>query len=186
MSVDEKAFTKALEVWESKAMEGIQHGHILNAEEEGRIIIEAYEAAKEPPKRIVRKDGEIVGIEPNPNHQPVGSPIEETARTIFSVLTHTHRDYWLQIAESVREDYRKTALAVLSKRESGWRPIETAPKDGTFVLTALESGYLLVLQYCANNYWRRHVMDDKGLWNPTHWMPLPNPPTNEIEDQEGK
>lgn len=47
MSIDENAFNKALEIWERKALEGIQRGHILNAEEEGRIIIEAYEQAKE-------------------------------------------------------------------------------------------------------------------------------------------
>lgn len=46
MTINEESFTKALEAWQRKAMEGIQRGHILNAEEEGRIIIEAYEAAK--------------------------------------------------------------------------------------------------------------------------------------------
>lgn len=36
-------------------------------------VIEAAKASERPesPKRIVRKDGEIIGIEPNPYHQPV-------------------------------------------------------------------------------------------------------------------
>lgn len=48
-----------------------------------------------------------------------------------------------------------------------WQPIETAPRDGTWMLVA-----------CG---WRREGEDAIGgtiRWDiPTHWMPLPPPPT---------
>ena len=60
----------------------------------------------------------------------------------------------------------------------GWRPISTAPRDGTEVL-ADTSGLGLVVVY-----WD----DDESQWGtglgylergaPTHWMPLPPPPTS--------
>lgn len=54
----------------------------------------------------------------------------------------------------------------------GWQPIETAPKDGTWVLLATPKGR--IADGCFGNY---------GSWvwpyvmvEPTHWMPLPAPP----------
>lgn len=77
-----------------------------------------------------------------------------------------------------------------------WQPIETAPKDGTKVLIVDESGNMDVAIYIEE--WRerqefvrsakdgnvyRTVREDLGWWDsdycigPTHWMPLPEPPT---------
>ena len=56
-----------------------------------------------------------------------------------------------------------------------WLPIDTAPKDGTFVLCALESGHISILQFCRDGYWRRDVFSELKR-APTHWMPLPEPP----------
>jgi hypothetical protein len=52
---------------------------------------------------------------------------------------------------------------------SAWRPIETAPKDGTIFLAT--EGSAMVTTYWHPNQWK--AVD----WaNPTHWMPLPPPP----------
>jgi hypothetical protein len=64
---------------------------------------------------------------------------------------------------------------------SEWRPIETAPKDGTMfiIFQAEEDGdhwFDLVSWSETENDW----IDDGGTLScdgPTHWMPLPEPPS---------
>lgn len=72
---------------------------------------------------------------------------------------------------------------------SEWQPIETAPKDGTVI-------DLWAVDRCANCFW--YEQEDPEDWRysewrqlyseaphssfplglePTHWMPLPEPPT---------
>lgn len=62
--------------------------------------------------------------------------------------------------------------------EKGWRPIETAPKDGYHVL--LYCDYYGVGR-CAWESWRGVWRSDDpnhgiGFPQPTHWMPLPDAP----------
>ena len=55
-----------------------------------------------------------------------------------------------------------------------WQPIETAPKDGTRVL--IFSVDEVVVAHYEGDMWCENEYDN--LWhNPTHWMPLPEPPT---------
>lgn len=69
-----------------------------------------------------------------------------------------------------------------------WQPIETAPKD-KFLLLLGPSGYTTTPFVCTTgrmctNYhvgrWIDHANDDLTDWGfePTHWMPLPAPPSN--------
>lgn len=76
----------------------------------------------------------------------------------------------------VRDDMSKTA---------GWQPLETAPRDGTYILLAGPSGYMgtpLRVEVCRHdagyhplqpwvNYANNSFMD--GGEAPTCWMPLP-------------
>lgn len=69
-----------------------------------------------------------------------------------------------------------------------WQPIETAPKDGTYIL--VYPGYYTkvpcsIAYYDDDKYAKRpqpywHRLDTRGLrsrYTPlTHWMPLPCPP----------
>ena len=67
-----------------------------------------------------------------------------------------------------------------------WRPIETAPKDGSEVLVNATGIGLVVV------YWS----DDESQWGtglgylngeaPTHWMPLPLPPTTAAGSEKGE
>lgn len=62
-----------------------------------------------------------------------------------------------------------------------WQPIETAPKDGTFVLAAEESGYIHIVQwYGKQGFWRTDCYSSIE-WQPIHWQPLPNPPNTEAQ-----
>jgi hypothetical protein len=67
-----------------------------------------------------------------------------------------------------------------------WRPLETAPKDGTPVLVFREDAGVFTAHYaaavdfvkdgdCEPQWW---TIDGQDLMAdlPTHWMPLPEPP----------
>lgn len=71
-------------------------------------------------------------------------------------------------------------------RECGWRPIETAPKNGESILLC-RSGFIpLVGLFNESLGWVDFDEDDKSLrdlwieegteFAHTHWMPLPQPP----------
>jgi hypothetical protein len=60
-----------------------------------------------------------------------------------------------------------------------WQPITTAPRDGQLVLAFSRLGYHAIVS------WRAVVALPDGVWeaedgswidDPTHWMPLPEPP----------
>ena len=69
-----------------------------------------------------------------------------------------------------------------------WQPIETAPKDGRFILLAGDSGYYTTPlrvevcrwypEYRPLNPWQNHANDafSDGGGPPLYWMPLPEPP----------
>jgi hypothetical protein len=69
----------------------------------------------------------------------------------------------------------------MSDQKDGWRPIESAPKDGTYILAYPIWG---PPHEVAEIYWQ--VMRRESRWaipfgpacvrQPTHWMPLPEPP----------
>ena len=70
-----------------------------------------------------------------------------------------------------------------------WKPIETAPKDGTKILICVWDigGYwdMEVSQWLKNVSYKDEFGKNKkytgfapdvGIGGPTHWMPLPAPP----------
>lgn len=65
-----------------------------------------------------------------------------------------------------------------------WQPIETAPQDGTRVLTCFHGVDYQINQFTnhADTAPGYRIGRDKTWWNsppnrqPTHWMPLPEPP----------
>ena len=65
-------------------------------------------------------------------------------------------------------------------RDGGWLPIETAPRDGEFILV-FQKEKTPVVAYMSqsvglySNLGWQSVPGDKR-YKPTHWRPLPNPP----------
>lgn len=82
---------------------------------------------------------------------------------------------------------------------SDWQPIETAPKDGNSILLgtagapAVWTGYFRqerspgMMRWTDNQIyrWTRDGYMDLN-WNPTHWMPLPDPPDAGVDVAEVK
>jgi hypothetical protein len=58
----------------------------------------------------------------------------------------------------------------------GWRAIESAPRDGTEVLTYRGAGLQAVAFWSIHFWW---VTDGIALTNVTHWQPLLPPPENQ-------
>jgi len=62
-----------------------------------------------------------------------------------------------------------------------WRPIETAPRDGTPVLVGInDAGTRVVLVRWQMDDWRYpFTIRRLKAYTPTHWMPLPAPPKSQ-------
>ena len=79
------------------------------------------------------------------------------------------------------------------REAAAWRPIETAPRDGTRVLVYPAWYDAKSNDYRAGEaYWQR-MMRKPGRWatgasslpyEPTHWLPLPQPPAKEPRDAD--
>lgn len=64
---------------------------------------------------------------------------------------------------------------------SEWQPIKTAPKDGTKVLVAEGKIWMAVAWFWpCHMYWTEVAASGMKLNNPTHWMPLPEPPDGQL------
>jgi len=59
-----------------------------------------------------------------------------------------------------------------------WRPIETAPKNGDWVLIYQGGQEVTLAWYCDADGPSHGVWFDQrdNGYSPTHWMPLPDPP----------
>lgn len=82
-----------------------------------------------------------------------------------------------------------------------WMPIESAPRDGTKILAHcqprhIDSGNPMGWDYVGVIWWRkdkfqdsiwpwRHSLNDSAA-EPTHWMPLPEPPSANAEQAAQK
>jgi len=75
-------------------------------------------------------------------------------------------------------------------RETGWQPIETAPHDGTRLLLYREGciGFWSgAWRGKKVEFWHSDLSrkNEPHAWQPTHWMPLPDPPASpELKERE--
>lgn len=75
----------------------------------------------------------------------------------------------------------RTRLAKTGPAVDGWLPIETAPKDGTvMVYLPEERQKMQVARFHPNVKTIGHAFAF-DLTAPTHWRPLPEPPTAALE-----
>ena len=66
-----------------------------------------------------------------------------------------------------------------------WQRIETAPKDGTRILTLDTNANVVIRSWTNYGYagWSDSGQRGTRASNLTHWMPLPSPPPADIEVQ---
>lgn len=73
------------------------------------------------------------------------------------------------------------ALAAEVGEVAEWQPIETAPKDGKWLLVWNGlSAQIPAVAYYDGEVWTHG--DNTFYWNISHWMPLPAPPSLYIKD----
>lgn len=88
-----------------------------------------------------------------------------------------------------RERHEQQAARIAEMEAAqAWRPIETAPKDGTEILAhcphdQIHAGepHIIIVRYNSNRHatgWYDQSLDGDGrrVDRPTHWMPLPPAP----------
>lgn len=94
------------------------------------------------------------------------------------IETHVGGDGWGNVFDKIRAPLKWQRRQVMQ-----WQPIETAPKDGRLILVrAQHDGVHYFTAYCGKDnmfYQPRQTYDglpDMYIIEPTHWMPLPEPP----------
>ena len=94
---------------------------------------------------------------------------------------NAQRDQWIEARNTLESERAANAtlteeLAASREREARmqWRPIETAPRDGTMVLLAgglaAPSDWRIKVGYWASEDGAWYIFG--GSWRPTRWMPL--------------
>jgi hypothetical protein len=84
------------------------------------------------------------------------------------------------------------ALSASPRPAEGWRPIRTAPRDGTMFLAA-EGEDLYLCQWEIQppediedtGFQGWYDLINRSFENPDHWMPLPTPPSVNSDNQAG-
>lgn len=93
--------------------------------------------------------------------------------------------YGVPVAFAQRLERERDQLKARVVELEAWQPIETAPKDGTWILTYRPKEHGISIH---ETRWQKSFSGDKYQWGgvgssfpensqPTHWKPLPKPPT---------
>lgn len=90
--------------------------------------------------------------------------------------------YWIPSAKAVLQSLSSSGYMVVE----GWKPIDTAPRDGTEILARDSDGMMDVVAYAWNDSKERPLFSDmsKPARRYSIWMPLPLPPQAQISDEE--
>lgn len=110
-------------------------------------------------------------------------------RDIWEYLTPGDMDDIRQRMERLLGVIQRGELRASTENASEWRTIDTAPKDGTFVLVygphSRANGYpgrQLVVRWHGRAW--ESADDGYGVYlTPTHWMTLPKGPNASLKEQ---
>ncbi len=101
-----------------------------------------------------------------------------------------HSFYWVCpdcVAVGPAEPSLQEATESWNTRASQWQPIETAPKDGSLCFigrydndgawNSITATYKKDGMFIDTRSWHSFYTEVNNLKRPTHWMPLPKPPS---------
>lgn len=117
--------------------------------------------------------------------EPAAGEVERVARAMNKVREQRGGTPWaymsaLNNGRHLVEAFRAEARAAIAAMDRpGWRPIETAPKDGRRVLLWHPSWEAPSGGQWYGSDWRLFYHGGAYATQPTHWMPLPTPPEGE-------
>jgi|SRR6266404_5505544 len=88
------------------------------------------------------------------------------------------RQEGLNTLPHIHDDYADRIAAILRQMEEPWQPISSAPKDGTLILACgqIDGGYWRSTAVWREGKWLSTWFTDEELFEPSNWMPLPQPP----------
>lgn len=115
---------------------------------------------------------------PNLNLSALEAVARGQLKTIETIAGYLRRQDWAHHLSGAESELRQTILALIAELRAAkeWRPIETAPKDGTQFLGAWGNHDEVHVVYIRDGECQR-AMDHGQAWMmPTHWLPLPLPP----------
>ena len=108
---------------------------------------------------------------------------EEAAKTLddlvdcWKSLPSFNRAYAMRSTIKTAADLR--ALSAEPAQGDQWQPIETAPKDGTWILAFYHKDCVPAIIFYDDEWKRWAGCADIGSNHFTHWMPLPDEPNTE-------
>jgi len=123
-----------------------------------------------------------------------GLSVEDAVRRVVEMVQHmpTNQDLLDAAvdAQARTDKYAKMMLKLVAERDAAraaveWQPIETAPKDGTYVIAwaqepmAREPIDCMDFMYFEDGQWCSGGRINSPEHQPTQWVPLPAPPSNE-------
>ena len=89
--------------------------------------------------------------------------------------------HWMSLPEPPRSAWRRYKGVTKRKLHMSWQPINTAPKNGKFIIIALirYGDTVWRVSDAAHNGLLWYTKNGNQTFNPTHWMPLPEPSPKE-------
>ena len=97
-------------------------------------------------------------------------------------LHHTVGCSWCDACVGASTGYRTTdaAIAAWNRRAPAWEGIESAPRDGTWILVWLGglANVADTVQWAFGDWWDGRSGHVRSECPPTHWQPLPAAPAD--------
>lgn len=122
--------------------------------------------------------------------EPVAPSSDEVEEAFSYITPHPENHSFISFSSNKLRGCVNTLRAHIYNLEAQvkqqqWQPIETAPKDGTYILATTVGNHPISKEPWIGDvcYWDGRSfdndsdsLDERDWWKPTLWMPMPPPP----------